>query len=151
MLKSAADRASQAREVVADLLEDETVHAAAECTWPGQFGALLAFQAIPVVGFVLSRKGRKRAHGLPQQFVLAVTGDRIVAFGQPKANWNVNTVKVTKELLSFPVTQAVVSTRQPPAGLELTIDIVGGETISVHAAHKSSGQSMVAAIEELAR
>ena len=143
----ARTRAEQARALVADLL-GEPVDAAVECTYPGQFGALLAFQAVPLLGIFLRAKGKRRSRGLPQQFVLAVAGDRVIALGQPKMNWNVKTVKITKPLLEMSLSAGVVvTTRRPAAGLEVELTFGDGQAFAAHAVDRRAGERLAAAIE----
>jgi hypothetical protein len=63
------------------------VIAYAACFRSGSYGAMALTHATPLGGLIMNMVGKKKAGGLPQNFVIAVTADRVPAFKYKPRGW----------------------------------------------------------------
>jgi hypothetical protein len=117
------DRAAQ------DFLGDEQVLAAVQVARGGGWTAL-GLSQVSGLGFLWAMmRGKKRAGGLPQQFLLAVTEERVYALGLPKMSSGL-TVRAVKELARWDRDAVSVTGRKLAVGCEIVIESPGeGERV----------------------
>ena len=109
------DRAAQ------DFLGDETVLAAVQVSRTGGWTAL-GLGAVSGLGAMAAlMRGKQKAGGLPQMFVLAVTPERIYALGLPKVSSGLKP-RVTRELARWERDEVVVSGEPVLMGTKIVID-----------------------------
>ncbi len=105
----------------ADFL-NEPVYACAQGTRTKGWSSLALGQLSGAAGMVQAMRGKKKAGGLPQMFLVAVTADKLYVLGMPKANWNPSNVKATKELAVWNLADITVSTEDVFNGIKLIVD-----------------------------
>src|SRR5687768_10360737 len=90
--------------------DDERVLAAVQVARGGGWTMLAASQVSGALGIAALLRGKKRAGGLPPQFLLAVTAERIYALALPKMSSGLKP-RAVKELARWDRAEARVSTK----------------------------------------
>jgi hypothetical protein len=113
----------------ADFLGGEPVVAACQFTRTGGFAAVGLAQVSGLAEMAMSMKNKKKAAGLPQRFMLAVTPQRLYALVMPRSSAK---VKITKELGRWELADITASTQGVMGGTKLIIDAPAeGEHVEV--------------------
>ncbi|HEX8206298.1 MAG TPA: hypothetical protein VF587_09590 [Solirubrobacteraceae bacterium] len=100
---------------------DERVIAAVQVARGGGWTAMGLGQVSGVLGIAAMIRGKKRAGGLPQQFLLAATEERIYAFALPKMSSGMNP-RAVKELARWDRHGVQVRSRPLAIGAEIVIE-----------------------------
>ncbi len=100
---------------------DERVVAAVQVARGGGWTALGLGQISGLGAIAAMMRGKKRAGGLPQQFLLAATERRVYALGLPTMSSGLR-VRAVKELARWERGDVRVSSRDLPIGSEIVIE-----------------------------
>ncbi|HEV2814545.1 MAG TPA: hypothetical protein VGW10_14920 [Solirubrobacteraceae bacterium] len=122
--------ASRYDKAAQDFLGDEPVLAAVQVARGGGWAAMGLSQVSGALGLAALMRGKKRAGGLPQQFLLAVTAERVYALALPKMSSGLNP-RAVKELARWERSGVRVTGREVAVGTEIVIESpVEGERVS---------------------
>ena len=100
---------------------DEQVLAAVQVARGGGWTALGLSQVSGLGAIAAMMRGKKRAGGLPQMFLLAVTEERVYALGLPKMSSGLS-VRAVKELARWERSGVRVTSRSLAIGAEIVIE-----------------------------
>lgn len=106
---------------------DAPLVAYAACFRSGSYGSMALARATPLGGLIMSMVGKKRAGGLPQNFVLAVTENKVHAFKYRPRGWS---LKLGDEVAVWERAAVVVSAERAALSTHVTLESPGeGERI----------------------
>jgi hypothetical protein len=109
----------------------EPVVAACQFTRTGGWAQVGLAQVSGLGSMVAGMQGKKKAGGLPQTFLLAVTPQRLYALGLPRSSSGLK-VRVTKELGRWDLCDITATTSGVLGGTKITIDAPAeGEHVEV--------------------
>ena len=145
-MTTTATHADKAIAAAAEVLGAEPVEAASTAIWTGQWGAMAAMQAVPLVGMILRRQGKRRSGGLPQRFIVALTSERLVVLSQPRAQLKGWEVKAKEVIREWPRAGTTAEAVDNPIGVTLKVAPAGGEPFEVAILDKGAGRAMAAAL-----
>lgn len=100
---------------------DERVIAAVQVARGGGWTMLAASQVSGALGIAALLRGKKRAGGLPQQFLLAATEDRIYALALPMMSSGLSP-RAVKELARWDRADVRVTTKPVAMGTQIAIE-----------------------------
>jgi hypothetical protein len=109
---------SAAQEFLGD---GERVIAAVQVARGGGWTALGLGQVSGILGIAAWMKGKKKAAGLPQQFLLAATEERIYALALPKMSSGLKP-RAVRELARWERSAVTVSSKPLPINVEIVIE-----------------------------
>jgi hypothetical protein len=98
------------------------VAACAQGTRTMGWSSLALGQLSGAAGMVQAFRGKRKAAGLPQIFLVAVTTDTLHVLAMPKMNWNVKAPKAVKELAVWQLAEITVAAEPVFNGIKLVID-----------------------------
>ena len=132
-------------QAAADFL-GEPVHACAQGTRTRSWSSMALMQVSGAAGMVQMMRGKKKAAGLPQLFLVAVTADKLHILALPKMNWNVKSPKATKELAVWNLSDITLSTASAFSAIKLIIDAPAeGEHVELQLPDGTLGERVIAA------
>jgi hypothetical protein len=132
-------------QAAADFL-GEPVYACAQGPRTRGWSSMALSHISPAAGMVQMMRGKKKAAGLPQLFLVAATADKLYILGVPKANMNPTKVKAKKELAVWNLTDITVETESAFNAIKLIIDAPAeGEHVEVQIPEGFLGERVVAA------
>jgi len=108
-------------QAAADVL-GQPVAACAQGTRTLGWSSMALGQLSGAAGMVQMFRGKKKAAGLPQMFLVAVTADKLHVLAMPKMNWNVKNPRATKELAVWNLADITLATETVFNGIKLVID-----------------------------
>ncbi|WP_320671015.1 hypothetical protein [Patulibacter defluvii] len=122
------------------------VTACAQGTRTMGWSSLALGQLSGAAGMVQAYRGKRRAAGLPQIFLVAVTDETLHVLAMPKMNWNVKAPKAVKELAVWRLSEIALATEPVFHGIKLTIDAPAeGEHVQIQLPDGRLGERVVAA------
>jgi hypothetical protein len=131
-------------QAAADFL-GEPVYACAQGTRTRGWSSMGLGYISPAAGMVQMMRGKKKALGLPQLFLVAATADKLYVLAMPKANFNYKKVKATKELAVWNLDDITVETESAFNAIKLSIDAPAeGEHVEVQIPEGFLGERLVA-------
>jgi hypothetical protein len=110
-----------------DFLGEERVLAAVQMTRTGGYAAMAAGAFSGLGAIALFLRGKKKAGGLPQMFLLAVTEERIYALGT-RGSFN---MRATKELARWERDAVAISSEGVFNGTKVVITEADGDVVEV--------------------
>jgi hypothetical protein len=124
------------------------VYACAQGTRTRGWSSMALSHISPAAGMVQMMRGKKKAAGLPQLFLVAATADKLYVLGLPKANMNPTKVKAKKELAVWDLADITVTTEPVFQGVKMIIDAPAeGEHVEVTVPEGFLGERLVAAAQ----
>jgi hypothetical protein len=112
------------------------------CFRTGSYGGMAIAKASPLAGLVTNMIGKKKAGGLPQNFVVTVTADKVQAFKYRPRGW---TLKLGDEAAAWDRRTLSVSAEKTQMTTRVTLE-GEGETIVFDTNKGSIGDDLVAAL-----
>lgn len=135
-------------QAAADFL-GEPVYACAQGTRTRGWSSFALGKISPAAGLVQQMRGKKKAGGLPQLFLVAATADKLYVLGLPKTNWNYKKVKATKELAVWNLADITVETEPAFNAIKLSIDApAAGEHVELQLPDGWIGERVVEAARQ---
>jgi hypothetical protein len=131
------------REEVQRHVEGELI-AYCACFRTGSYGATALSKASPLAGLVMNMVGKKKAGGLPQNFVVTVTDDKVQAFKYRPRGW---TLKLGHEVATWDRDGITASAEKTQMTTRVTLEAPGDDEKIVFDTNKGSiGDDLVAAL-----
>lgn len=123
------------------------VSACAQGTRTRGWSSMALGQLSGAAGLVQHMRAKKKAGGLPQMFLVAVTRDRLHVLAMPKLNWKVTEPRATKELASWDLDAIRVSSEPVFNAIKLIIEApAAGERVEIQVPEGFTGERVVQAL-----
>jgi hypothetical protein len=126
----------------------EPVEACAPATRVLGLSALALGQVSGAAGLVQRARGRQKSGGLPEAFLVAVAGGRLVLLAQPKVRWNPKP-KATEVLRAYDLATTRLRSEANTMGSRLSIEPAEGEAVEIQVTRGKAGHALVERLSSL--